>query len=274
MKMIWCSRHAVIALASAVSLASLAACTGKSGGDSSGAPSSSAGPAATAAPSAANVSCDAVIAKFQSLGKLDADGTKLLTAMCAGQSQTVRTCIVGAKTMKDVDACDPHPFKGAAAAQTGPEVKVGDLVDLDLGAADPAWKGWVAKGPKDAKIMADGLHGARIAANGMNAYDIAFASGKTKMADKKKGIETGRKIMGPDVKITYTTDTADSLEWATEVSGSRSGTSRATSRRREGRHVLDRDHGRDDGHHARGAQGGVRQPAQEVTARRPRESVT
>ncbi len=222
MKIAWCLHPAVLALVSVASLACLPGCSDKSAGDSAASPGKSGAPAATAAPSAAaDVSCDAVIAKFESLGKVDADGTKLLTAMCAGQSQTVRSCIVAAKTMKDVDACDPHPFKGAVGAQTGPEVTVADLVDLDLGAADPAWKGWAAKGPKDAKIMADGVHGARIAANGLNAYDIAFAQGKAKLADKKKGIETGRKIMGPDVKITYTADTADNLEWATEVSGTK-----------------------------------------------------
>jgi hypothetical protein len=208
----------------ALALLSLPACNDKSGGDaatSSAAP----GAAASAAPTAvtvAVVSCDAVIAHVATLdAKMDDTGKKLFGALCEGEPQSVRACMVSAATMKDLDACDPHPFKGAAKAGAGPELTAPDLVDVDLSSADPAWKGWAAKGPKDATVMADGVHGARIAAKRVDAFDISFAPRKTKMADTKKGVQTGAKIMGDGVKITFVTDSADKLAWTTEVSGSK-----------------------------------------------------
>ncbi len=206
-----------------VLVVSLAGCKDKGGGDApaaSGSPSAT--PAATATAAAAQVTCDAVVAHVASLdAKIDADGKKLFGALCEAKDQKIRSCMLAAASMKDLDACDPHPFKDAMKGSAGPEPTAADLIDFDLSTADPAWKGWTAKGPKDAKVMADGLHGARIAANGMNAFDISFAPRKTKLADTKKGIEAGQKMVGATMKTAYLTDTADKLEWTTEVAGAK-----------------------------------------------------
>jgi hypothetical protein len=100
----------------------------------------------------------------------------------------------------------PTPAAPAAAAA---------MVEIDLSTADPAWKGWVVQGPKDAKVLADGVHGARVAANGMDAFDLAFGQGKALVKDIKGG--NAAAVKSGNVKITYTTDTADKLEWTTEV---------------------------------------------------------
>jgi len=89
------------------------------------------------------------------------------------------------------------------------------MVEIDLSSADPAWKGWVVQGPKEAKVLADGVHGARVAANGMDAFDLAFGQGKPLYKDIKSGIEAAKK--SGNVKITITTDTADKLEWTVEA---------------------------------------------------------
>lgn len=196
-----------------ISLVCVAACKDKPGGD---APAASGAPSAASATAAAQVSCDAVVASIEKLdAKIDADGKKLFLALCEGKPQSVRACMLAAKSMKDLDACDPHPLKDAVKPAAEPTAA--DLVDLDLSGADPSWRGWLAKGPKDAKVMADGFKGARIASNGLNAFDLSFAPRKTKLADTKKGIEAGQKIMGGTAKTTYTTDSADKLEWVTEV---------------------------------------------------------
>ena len=93
------------------------------------------------------------------------------------------------------------------------------MVEIDLSTADPAWKGWTVQGPKDAKVLADGVHGARVAANGMDAFDLAFTQGKSPMKDVKSGVEAGAK--GGNLKVTYGVDTADKLEWVTDVAGSK-----------------------------------------------------
>jgi hypothetical protein len=92
-------------------------------------------------------------------------------------------------------------------------------VEIDLGTADPAWKDWVVTGPKDAKVLADGVHGARVAANGMDAFDVAFGQGKPLLEDRKGGLQAGAKA--GNLKVTFTTDTADKLEWTTEVGSSK-----------------------------------------------------
>ena len=199
-----------------ISLLALAACKDKDKPAGDTAAASVSGAASASAAPAASVSCDAVLANIAAMdSKIDADGKKLFQALCESKSQPIRACMLAAKTMKDLDACDPHPFKDAMKPAAEPTAA--DLVDMDLSTADPAWRGWVAKGPKDAKVMPDMLKGARIAANGLGAYDITFVPRKTKLADTKKGIEAGQKIMGSSTKTTYVTDTAEKLEWITEV---------------------------------------------------------
>jgi hypothetical protein len=106
-----------------------------------------------------------------------------------------------------------------AAKPADPAAAVGEMVEIDLSSADPVWKGWVAKGPKDAKVLADGVHGARIAANGMNAFDVAFAPAKTSLKDVKSGAEAAMKGSGGKLTVTFTVDTADKLEWKSDGYG-------------------------------------------------------
>src|SRR5579871_1631945 len=124
----------------ALALLSLAACKDKSGGDTpagSGSPSATAaGTAAGAASAAANVTCDAVVAHVATLdAKIDADGKKLFAALCEAKDQKIRGCMLAAASMKDLDACDPHPFKDAM--KSAPEPTAADLVEMDLSTADP-----------------------------------------------------------------------------------------------------------------------------------------
>lgn len=190
---------------------SLAACKGDPTGGS--APT---GSAAATTSKGAEITCDAVLAKIQSMTKVDDDGKKMLLALCAGQSQEVRACMVAAKTTKDLNACDPHPLARPASAPAGAAPE--EQGEFDLASADPAWKGWVAMGPKSAKVLADGVHGARIAANGMDAFDLTFAPAKTRLSDRKKGIQDGQKFAGASTKTTFLVDSSDKLEWVMEGS--------------------------------------------------------
>ena len=108
--------------------------------------------------------------------------------------------------------------KTAAPAETAKPV---ELVDHDLSSADPKWAGWSAKGPADAKVMADGVAGARLAAKGPSlldrkpgsdeGFDIAFAWGKDDLASLKSNLKKG----ADDSKstLTFTKDEADRLEY-------------------------------------------------------------
>ncbi len=93
---------------------------------------------------------------------------------------------------------------GSAAATTAakaPEQPKVEMVDHDLSSADPKWAGWTAKGPADAKVMADGVAGARIAAKGPSildrkpggdeGFDIAFAWGKEDLKTQKENVKKG-----------------------------------------------------------------------------------
>ncbi len=117
----------------------------------------------------------------------------------------------------------------AAAKPVEPAPKAAEMAEFDLSTADPKWKGWVAKGPADAKVLADGVNGARIAAKGPSildqkkggdqGFDMAFAWGKDDLKTLKKNLQTGadNPIGGMKVKLTWTKDEADLLEWTTEV---------------------------------------------------------
>ena len=213
-------------LSLAILVPALAACDQKT--EAGGAATASSGTSTTsanasAAAKTAATSCDDVLANLTKLAgdKPDPDGVTLIKAMCNEATPAVRACMAAAKTEKEFDACDPHPLKNAMdkdkAAAT--PLSSADFVELDLSTADPAWKGWTAKGPKDAKVMADGVKGARIAANGMDAFDITFSSTKEKLVDMKKGAETGAKAGGG--KVDFTTDSADKLVWSIENGGSK-----------------------------------------------------
>lgn len=106
-----------------------------------------------------------------------------------------------------------------AAKPADPAPGAGELVEIDLSPGDPVWKGWVAMGPKDAKVLADGIHGTRIAANGMNAFDVAFSPAKTSLKDVKSGAEAAMKGSGGKLTVTFLVDTADKLEWKSDGYG-------------------------------------------------------
>jgi hypothetical protein len=112
------------------------------------------------------------------------------------------------------------PMTSAASATPSANAPAAAMVEVDLSTADPAWKGWVMMGPKEAKVLADGVHGARVAANGMDAFDVAFGTGKPMLKTTKSGVEAGAKASS--AKVTFTTDTADKLEWTTEVGSTKS----------------------------------------------------
>lgn len=199
---------------------SFVACDDKATSTAAPSPSGAALTAASAAP-AKTATCDEVVANIEKVSgsKADPDGLTLIKGMCNDATPAVRTCMATATTKSALDACDPHPLAKEMAKEgaKGAKLSSADFVEHDLSTADPAWKGWTAKGPKDAKVMADGVKGARIAANGMDAFDISFTSTKEKLADLKKGAETAAKTTSG--KAEFSTDTADKLVWNIDNSG-------------------------------------------------------
>lgn len=121
-----------------------------------------------------------------------------------------------------------------ATAKPAEPAKTVEMTEFDLSTADAKWKGWVAKGPSDAKVMQDGVQGARVAANGPNildrkpggdnGYDIAFAWGKDDLKELKKNLQKGadNPIGGAKMKLTFTKDEPDMLEYTTEVGETKS----------------------------------------------------
>ncbi|MBU1069547.1 hypothetical protein KJ975_08270 [Myxococcota bacterium] len=91
-----------------------------------------------------------------------------------------------------------------------------DLEEKDLSSAGEAFKGWFAKGPKEADVMGD-LGGVRIATKkvrGPNSFDLAWAFKKPDFTEMKANIAKGDEV--GKSKTTYTVDTAEALEWTTE----------------------------------------------------------
>ena len=90
------------------------------------------------------------------------------------------------------------------------------LEEKDLSPAGEAFKGWFAKGPKDATVMGD-LGGVRIATKivrGPDSFDLAWAFKKPDFKEMKDNLAKGDEIAKS--KTTYTVDTPDALEWTTE----------------------------------------------------------
>lgn len=126
------------------------------------------------------------------------------------------------------------PAATATAAKTAEPAKPVELVEIDLSTADPKWAGWIAKGPADAKVLADGVNGARMAAKGPglmdrkpggdNGFDVAFAWGKQDLKELKANIQKGADNPIGDTKmtVTFTKDEAGLLEWTSEVGKSKS----------------------------------------------------
>lgn len=107
----------------------------------------------------------------------------------------------------------------ADAPKPAPEKAPLEMVEHDLSSADPEWAGWVAQGPKEAKLLQDGVKGARIAANKTSGFDLAFAPKKTDLAELKKNLQIGESKSEGKSKLTFTTDTPDALEWTFEGYG-------------------------------------------------------
>jgi hypothetical protein len=109
-----------------------------------------------------------------------------------------------------------------ATATATAEAAPAALVEIDLSPAGAAFKGWVAKGPADAKVMED-LGGARIATPkvaGPGTFDLGFKLGKEDLKKYKADFEKGAKA-GGNTKLTFTTDTADMIAWTSEVAGTK-----------------------------------------------------
>jgi hypothetical protein len=102
-----------------------------------------------------------------------------------------------------------------------PEKPAIEMVEHDLGSADPEWEGWVAQGPKGAKVMADGVKGARIAADGRDGFDLAFAPKTTDLASLKGNVEKGAEASDGKLTLTFTSDTPELLEWIADGYGAK-----------------------------------------------------
>ena len=115
------------------------------------------------------------------------------------------------------------PAKSAAATATASAVAdapKAEMVEKELDKV-AAFKGWVAKGPADADVMED-LGGVRIATKkvmGPGSFDLAFKLGKGDFKPFKDGLVKGAEITKS--KITFISDTPESLEWTSEAGTSK-----------------------------------------------------
>ncbi len=123
----------------------------------------------------------------------------------------------GAKSAAPMAAKSATPAASATpSAAPAPEAKV-ELTDKDLSKAGAAFKGWSAKGPADADVMED-LGGARIVTkkvSGPGSFDLAFKLSKVNLKELKTNLQKGAEAA--KAKITFTTDSADALEWTNEI---------------------------------------------------------
>jgi hypothetical protein len=122
------------------------------------------------------------------------------------------------KKADEVKADEAKPEEAKPEAPAEPEKPAIVMVEHDLSSADPEWAGWVAQGPEGAKVMADGVKGARIAAGKID-WDLAWAPKKTDLAELKKNLEKGAENSKGEMKLTFTTDTPEALEWTSEGYG-------------------------------------------------------
>lgn len=158
-----------------------------------------------------------------------------LTGGCGGEGSGSASAAAasGSPAASGKPAATATASATATAKPEAPAAKPAEMVEFDLGTADPKWKGWVAKGPADAKVLADGVQGARIAAKGPsildqkkggdNGFDVAFAWGKEDLKGLKKNLQQGadHPIGDMKMKLTFTKEEPDLLEWTTEVGESK-----------------------------------------------------
>jgi hypothetical protein len=100
-----------------------------------------------------------------------------------------------------------QPAAAAAAGKQG-----GGAAAIDLSPAGDAFKGLTVSGPAGAKVESDGAGGAQIA---IKDYQLTITPGKLPLADIKAGAKIGAETV--EGKITFKTDTADALEFVTEL---------------------------------------------------------
>ncbi len=144
--------------------------------------------------------------------------TLIALAGCGGDTKKTPT----ADATKPADAAKPADAPKPAHAPKPEEAVKLTLVDVDLSPAGATWAGWTAKGPADAKVMED-LGGARIATpkvRGPGSFDIAFKQGPLDLKERKEQIMKGAEMAKSTV--TFTVDTAESLEWTTAFDTSKS----------------------------------------------------
>lgn len=152
----------------------------------------------------------------------------------SGSSPSPQASGKPADSAKPGDSAKPATTAAAKAPDTTmPSAKPAEMVEFDLSSADPKWKGWVAKGPADAKVMADGVAGARIAGKGPNildqkkggdnGFDVAFAWGKDDLKSLRTNLQKGadNPIGDMKVKLTFTKEEPGMLEWTSEVGDSK-----------------------------------------------------
>lgn len=102
-----------------------------------------------------------------------------------------------------------------------PPAKQAPLVEFDLSTADAEWQGWIAKAPGQAKVMADGVKGARVAGGGRDGFDLAWAPRHKDLAKLKQNLMTKAANSEGNVKINIVAETEDHLEWMSEAYGSK-----------------------------------------------------
>lgn len=104
----------------------------------------------------------------------------------------------------------------SASASASPDAGKVELVEKDLDKV-AAFKGWVAKGPADAEVMED-MGGVRIATKkvaGPGSFDLAWQLKKDDLKAKKTNVQKGADTA--KAKVTFTTDSAEELDWTSEV---------------------------------------------------------
>jgi hypothetical protein len=109
--------------------------------------------------------------------------------------------------------CDKGSGSASApAASAAASKQSGGAAAIDLSPAGDAFKGLTVRGPASAKVESDGAGGAQIV---IRAHRLAITPGKLPLADIKAGAKLGAEAV--EGKITFTTDTADALEFVTEL---------------------------------------------------------
>ena len=181
--------------------------------------SAAATPAAVPSAAAPTAECNEIFAKLESLGIVMVGMVKDgFLARCAQEPAAMRACWKAAATKDAADACDqlsteipkPPPQPSPAAVP---------LVDHDLSAGGPTWKGWSAKGPKDAKVVASGDE-VGLTTEGPGLFGVWFRQRGGSLEAGKMGVESSKHSLG--VKNTITVDQADKLEWVLESIGRKS----------------------------------------------------